>query len=165
MTTPTFTIRAAVPADRPTLVQFMAELQEVERAIQANRTVGAAMADDHLAHLEEVIRTQQGSIFVAERSGELLGFIICLIGMLDEGERHIVEAERRFGYISDLYVRPTARGNGVGTALLQAAEAYFRTLGLTTVQITVLYDNHQARRVYEYNSYTPYELTYKKPLL
>jgi ribosomal protein S18 acetylase RimI-like enzyme len=142
----------------------MADLQEVERALQTNRAPGPVMAGGHLAYMEELVREYEGRILVAEDRGQLLGFVICLVDRLDAGDLHVVEAERRFGYISDLYVVPPARGRGVGSALLQAVEAHFRELGLTTVQITALYHNDQARTVYERNGFVPYELTYRKEL-
>ncbi len=161
---PTLTTRPAQPADRPTLVEFMAELQEFERALYSNRTEGYSMAEAHLVYLEELVRLQNGQILVAEQAGQRLGFLVCFIETLDDGDLHVVEAERRSGFISDLYVIPAARGQGVGKALLQAAEAHFRDLGLTTIQLTALFNNHTARRVYDGSGYELYEVVYAKRL-
>lgn len=61
----------------------------------------------------------------------------------------LVAADRRFGYISDLYVSPSGRGQGIGAALLNAAEAHFRALALATVRLNFLHNNDSAQRLYD----------------
>jgi ribosomal protein S18 acetylase RimI-like enzyme len=157
-------IRQAAAADRPALVKFMIELQEVERGLHPNRSEGPGMGSGHLAYLERLAAAQQGVIFVAADANELLGFVVCFVEAEDADDLHVVEAERRFGYISDLYVAAQARRQGVGRALLQAAEDYFKQLGLPVVRLAVLRNNDQARRVYEQAGFRPYEITYEKRL-
>lgn len=44
-------------------------------------------------------------------------------------------AIERFGHVSDLYVRDTHRGRGVGSALLAAAESHFKDRGLQHMRL------------------------------
>lgn len=51
--------------------------------------------------------------------------------------------------INHLQVRETARGQGVGTAIIEAAEALCRERGLTQVAVGVATDNDGAGRLYQ----------------
>ncbi|WP_088890268.1 GNAT family N-acetyltransferase [Leptolyngbya ohadii] len=157
-----FIVRVARAADRPILVSFMEALQEAERELCANRTIGAEIADPHLAYLEQLAAKQQGRIYVAESQADLLGFVVCFVDKLDDGDRHVTPSERSFGYISDLYVIPTLRKYGVGAALMAAAEQHFRELGLTVVRVSLLSSNEPAARFYSKVGYQPYEILYEK---
>ncbi|WP_197707079.1 GNAT family N-acetyltransferase [Calothrix sp. NIES-3974] len=83
------------------------------------------MADGHFRYLENITRSQTGKIFVARYSGEIVGFLVCFVEQLDQEDLHVVESERKYGYISDLYVSPSIRKQGVGIVLMQAAESIF----------------------------------------
>lgn len=158
------TIRDAVPLDRPMLVRLMAELQDYERSLHPNRTDGWAIASVHLAYLEQHVKAHQGRLLIAESSDGPLGFLVCFKERLDEGDLHVIDSERQFGYISDLYVVPEARSKGIAAALIRAAEDHFKHLGLTKLRVTVLAKNDIARHVYEQTQFRPYELTYEKSL-
>ncbi|MCU0532574.1 MAG: GNAT family N-acetyltransferase [Hydrococcus sp. Prado102] len=169
----TFHIRHAVPrdcpkgsakGDRKILVNFMTQLQEFERTLHPNRSDGRLIGSDHLAYLERLAIEQNGCILVAESLGELLGFLVCFVEEIDAGDKHIIEQECRFGYISDLYVLPKSRGQGIATALIQQAEVHFKALGLSTVRITFLHNNYLAQKFYEDIGYQPYEIIYEKRL-
>jgi len=55
----------------------------------------------------------------------------------------------RFGYLETLSVLPTARGAGIGTALLDAVQANLSALGVARVELTMVARNDAARRFYE----------------
>ncbi|OYV02241.1 MAG: GNAT family N-acetyltransferase [Burkholderiales bacterium PBB5] len=48
----------------------------------------------------------------------------------------------------DLYVAPGARGQRVGHALMQAAEAEAQTRGCGRIDLTTAHDNHRAQALY-----------------
>jgi GNAT superfamily N-acetyltransferase len=58
-----------------------------------------------------------------------------------EGPRHVV--------LDLLYVRPAARGKGLGRELVRAAADYARGQGVEQLELIVLEDNAAARRLYE----------------
>jgi ribosomal protein S18 acetylase RimI-like enzyme len=159
-----FTIRTAKPEDRPTLVKLMELLQEAERQLHVNRPPGSEISDAHLAYLEELASTQNGQIYVAESKVGILGFVVCFVETLEEGDRHVVETERAYGYISDLYVVSEMRQQGVAAALMQAVEQYFLGLDLTVVRVSLLCSNELAAQFYRKVGYQPYEIVYEKPL-
>ena len=159
-----FTIRTAKLEDRPALVTLMELLQDAERELHLNRPLGSEISDAHFAYLEELVREQNGQIYVAESEEGILGFVVCFVEKLDEGDLHVVESEREYGYISDLYVVSTMRKRGVAAALMQAAEQHFLNLDLEVVRVGLLCSNEPAVRFYRKAGYQPYEILYEKRL-
>lgn len=158
------TSRDARPEDRPSLVAFMAALQDYERGLHSDRSDGAGMASDHLAYLEQLVAEQEGFILVAESGDGLVGLLVALVETLDPRDRHIVESKRRYGWVTDLFVRPERRGLGLGTRLLEVAEERFREQGLNRVMISMLAANDLAARTYNKAGYRAYEVTLEKAL-
>lgn len=68
------------------------------------------------------------------------------------------------GYIYDLYIEPALRGQGIGKALMQAAEAASRQRGDKTLNLAVAVWNSPARTLYESLGYIPERLTMSKVL-
>jgi len=86
-------------------------------------------------------RDSTALVLVAERpTGERLGFI------------HLCEEEDyyigRCGHIGDVVVAESARGLGVGTELLAAAETWARSEGYAMLTLNVFVANERAARVY-----------------
>jgi ribosomal protein S18 acetylase RimI-like enzyme len=77
--------------------------------------------------------------FVAERSGEILGFV-SVGASRDPGTD---------GELFAIYVHPQHWGTGAGRALIQAGEDELRRLGHHDAVLWVLDDNPRARRFYE----------------
>lgn len=157
-----FTIRIAKPEDRSVLVALMAALQDAEGELCSNRALGSEIGDAHLAYLEETVREQNGEIYVAESEDGILGFVTCFVEQFDEGDLHVVESERQYGYVSDLYVSPGMRKHGVGAELMQAAERHFLRLNLNVVRVGLLCSNEAAAKFYQKAGYQPYEVLYEK---
>lgn len=152
------------PRTRPSVVGFMAALQEHERALSDDRVPGSMMADAHLAYLEAQCRTFDGLVLVASSGGVPCGFAVGFTGAYDDDDRHVAEAFKRYGEITDLYVAPAFRQQGVARALLEALEAHFRGLGLLRVRLSVLHGNRAAREAYEALGYRPADVVYGKGL-
>jgi len=66
--------------------------------------------------------------------------------------------------IVNLYVRPGSRGDGVGSALLAAAESELADMGVDTVSLEVLADNEDARRFYRRHDYGPHRVELAKSM-
>ena len=101
----TVTIRAATPADTPTILRFVRELATYEREPDA---VKATEAD-----FERVLFGPRpyAEAVIAEEGGAPLGFALFFHNFSTwEGKPGV--------YLEDLYVTPEARGKGVGKRLL-----------------------------------------------
>lgn len=76
-------------------------------------------------------------VFVAEKEGEILGYISTRV------DRH---NER--GRIPNMAVTDKARGQGLGRRLMEHALAYFRTQGMKIVQIETMTSNEVGQHLY-----------------
>ena len=138
-------IRDAEAADRPALDRFMAGLQEVEAAMEPDRSPPSEMPA-HVGALLARIETQHGFALIAEIGGAPAGM---LIAHRDASFGTIVPEDRRAcGLVSDLYVDPAHRRRGVAHALLEEAEARFVAQGLRRMTIAAVWENAAARALY-----------------
>ena len=64
-----------------------------------------------------------------------------------------------------LYVRPAARGSGLGTELLRAAAEYAQQQGAETLALDVLESNAAAKRLYDRLGFTTVERTLTAPIV
>ena len=80
---------------------------------------------------------------------------------LDHGE---YERERPRGTVSNLFVVPERRGEGVGSALLDAAERALREAGAETVALEALASNERAREFYAARGYDRHRVELTKSL-
>jgi GNAT superfamily N-acetyltransferase len=148
--------------DAPIARAFIMGLQQFEKTMEPDRRVDAAVAAEFFAVLASRVAERQGRIFVAEdATGAPIGWAACFV---DENEIYIEPELRRYGYISELFVIESARGQGVGRALIAKCEDHFRTLKLRLMMIGVLSKNTNARRSYLAAGFRPYSEMLQKPL-
>jgi GNAT superfamily N-acetyltransferase len=130
----TFDIRPATATDIPALVALMttfyAESEFVLPAEPATRAFEALLADPRL-----------GAAWLALVNGAPAGHAVLTVCFSMEygGLR---------GFVDDLYVRPDARGRGVGAALLDAIRAAAVARGVRALHVETGPDNATARRLY-----------------
>ncbi len=147
-------VRIARAADRPALIRLMGALNEFEAAIEDNRA-DASAAESHLDWVSGEIAAQGGVTLVAEEGGSVVGF---LSFAFEEDPGTFVRPEhRRHAMIWDISVDEGARGQGVGRALLEAAEAHTKAAGIGEIRLYVLESNARARRIYDAAGYRTYE--------
>jgi GNAT superfamily N-acetyltransferase len=73
--------------------------------------------------------------------------------------------EGRVALLDELYVEPASRGRGVGTALLQSAQAICHRRGVELLEINVDGEDQDARRFYERNGFVNREPNQTQPQL
>ena len=152
-------IRPTAPTDRPNLRHAIVELQEYERLRHATRLPGEQIADAYLVWIESQTAAG-GTILVAERGGDFLGFVA---GWVEETTNIAETADsNRFGYVSDICVLPRFRGQRIATQLLDGIEQYLRAAGVRRLRIASLAVNASARASYEHAGFIPYEVVYEK---
>lgn len=96
-------------------------------------------------------------VLIAEAGDERLGF------MLLEELRDYFTLERH-GHVGILAVTDGAEGQGVGGALIRAAESWARDRGYRTLTLNVFTGNQHARDVYEHLGFEPDTIKYIKAL-
>jgi GNAT superfamily N-acetyltransferase len=103
---PELTIREAVPADAGQILEFITELAVYEKAGEAVR---ATREDIH-----DRLFGESASVYalMAEYQGEAVGFAVYFLNFSTWLGRYGL-------FLEDLYITPTARGQGFATQLLR----------------------------------------------
>ena len=100
-------------------------------------------------------------VFVAEQRG-------AIIGMLELSLRSIADgcATSPVPYIEGWFVAESARRQGIGTALVRAAEAWARGNGFTEIASDVLIENHASERAHLALGFEEVDrmISFRKPL-
>jgi GNAT superfamily N-acetyltransferase len=130
------TIRPAVPADAEDIVAMVRELALFEREPLAN--VAASPADIRRDCFDGNPRAE---VLIGEMGGRVAGFVLFF-------HNYSTWLARTGLYIEDLYVRETARGTGLGRALLAAVARLAIARGCRRLDLSVLHWN-PARKFYE----------------
>lgn len=154
-------IRSYEPTDQEAAERCIIELQESERALEADRVEGAAIARRYVLDLLETCQKQSGKLFVAEAESQIAG-LVC-VWMEREPESYLTTLAQ-YAYISDLVVLPMYRRRGLGSALLAQAEAFALEQGAHTLRINVLARNEEAKAVYHQAGFRDYEIRLLKQI-
>ena len=121
----TIAIRPATPADLPLICALIQELAEYERLAHAVRFDPATLAG-HLFGPRPM-----AEVMIGEVDGEAQGFALFFSNFSTfEGRPGI--------YLEDLFVRPAARGAGLGKALLAHLANIAETRGVARFEWSVL---------------------------
>jgi ribosomal protein S18 acetylase RimI-like enzyme len=160
-----FIIRPYAPADHDWVLQSEVALQEHERALHDTRLPGLPYTRNYLAMLWDVLAENQGAMLIAENTdGERVGLVAGHI--VDQPWPMETRDSTRYGYVSDIFIKPEARGSGLAKALLDSIAAHLHRADptLSRLRINVLAVNRIACRAYEKAGFTPYEITYERLL-
>src|SRR5262245_35951569 len=141
----TFEIRRAAPEDALSLAELRGEVRAGRDPAVAD---GQAFLDRCWDWMARELAAHTWRAWVAVQGGRAIGQV--WLSLVLKVPNPIAERERH-AYLSNLYVRPSARG-GVGTALLETALGWARRKGLDCVVLwpsapsVSLYQRHGFRR-------------------
>lgn len=150
------TIRPARPEDLDTLAGLWRDFaKDQQRFLRTSRlTKGNVQAvREHLGDLAKL-----NQVYVAEVDGAIAGYAAIVVN-LPRLEMYFAVAT-----ISDLYVAPAYRGQGLGRALLDRAVSRIREAGLHAVNLSVAAGNEAARKLYRSAGFLPMQETLLLPL-
>jgi len=154
-------IRDARDEDRDALVEQFLELNQFEEPIAGDRRTdrpgAVACLDAALARVAET----GGAALVAEWDGKVVGHAVVVF---ETSPPFVREELRPYACVSELFVREGLRGRGIGTALLEAAEAVAAARGVRRLTIGVLAGNVRAAALYARFGFTPHAVELEKPV-
>ena len=94
----------------------------------------------------DVFDLSNWGLLTAKRAGELVG---CVLIAFDTPDLDLLAGRGDIAAIWDIRVRPEERGQGVGTALMRAAEGWARAMGCSELMVETQNINVGACRLYE----------------
>lgn len=128
-------VRSAVPADVPDILALIGELADYERLAHE---VFATQARLH----DSLFEKQHAHVLMAQWEQRVVGFALYFF-------TYSTFLAQPSLYLEDLFVRPAARGQGIGKALMQQLAAEATRQGCGRFEWSVLDWNAPARRFYE----------------
>lgn len=131
----TLAIRSAVPSDLSTLLNFVRELAEFERA------ASSVLATEELLGAALFGKDKTASAVIAEIDGTPVGFAVYF-------QTFSTWTGRPGLYLEDLYVEPQARRTGIGAALLRHLASVAMERGCARLEWAVLDWNEPAINFY-----------------
>ena len=146
-------------ADIPSLEPLWVAVHHVHQASMPE--LAPYVSDEETWHerrtlYESVFRKPETFLFLARIRHELAGY--ALGHVLGSGESWWSDTWRtgdRVGELESISVQPEYRGEGIGSALLDAVDAEFGRLGVHDQVIGVLPGNVEALRLYERRGFRP----------
>lgn len=185
----TFFVRPASRADAQAIASLAHQLLIYENSLDRSMGELTSWASSPAEILKQM-RQPGLRFFVAERDGEIIGYIkVMVVGVrlsrteigfrrwavaiIDQAARDIFNlilrrprknVEQFGGYIAGLYIHPGARRSGAGAQLVDTVETWLRKQGIPTCDLHVLFANESARRFWEARGYLPLAVGLRKPL-
>jgi ribosomal protein S18 acetylase RimI-like enzyme len=98
---------------------------------------------------------ERAILHLAVRAGDVVGYAFTV---LHDGTDDTFELAPRYAELYTLAVAPEARGDGIGTALLDAVDATLDDLGVGSLTVAVMTANDAAIRLYRRRGLVPGEL-------
>ena len=148
-------IRAAQTSDRDSVIEMAERLQEGVASWRNPQEVRRAVigwVHESLANLAD----RDAAAFVAERNGEVVGFVCA-----SERSHFTGKVDT---YIGELVVMKKAEGLGVGRALVEAAEDWGRSRGRKRVVVDTGAANAPARQFYAALGYEEEDITVSRAI-
>lgn len=154
------TCRLATLDDLPAVCALAEDLAALHHAAWPGVFAPAPGGDRDAPHWRESIAGPGRAAFIAEVRGEPIGFVTLAAG----NESHSLLQPQRWARVNSICVLESARGQGVGRALMARAEAWARFEGAEELRLVVWAFNTRAIRLYEELGYTTRALAMGKAL-
>jgi GNAT superfamily N-acetyltransferase len=116
---------------------------------------------EHWRDLQHRCAEKHGIMLIAEDGGKPVGWAFAHD---QNAELFVVEPERHYGFLAELYLVPESRGRGLGRALIEGCENWARGRGHKLLTVGVLAKNARATRSYEGAGYVAYGITLRRYL-
>ncbi len=133
-------LRIAGPNDAVALMKLKQRLDEETSFMLLEPDERDTSTQTLARHLEEVSRSQNSVVIVADQHGDLAGYVELVGGKFrrNRSTTHVI-----IGVLAE------ASGKGVGTGLLEEAKRWAAARGVHRIELNVMARNHRAIALYE----------------
>ncbi|KRM73100.1 GNAT family N-acetyltransferase [Lacticaseibacillus brantae] len=153
-------IRPATLVDLSPIVGLYQHLTR-EMAVLAPTIIQPLAADNRDYFARYIMEDLADVLINVDEAQNINGFAL-VVAAKTEAAPEVVAHD--FAYLIDLVVAPTARHQGIGSALLGAVDAWSLAHQLEYVQLNVLPQNTDAIQLYEKWGYQAAQITMTRPL-
>jgi ribosomal protein S18 acetylase RimI-like enzyme len=143
------------------LIQLIRELQGHEIDYYDRMIPPDEIAGWYIDGIRKDCREYGGHIRFAWLAGVPVGYCAIMTRVPNE---EVDEQRFDYAYISEIVIAKSARGQGIGKALLRDAEALARAANARWLRISVLAKNTVAREIYDRFGFEEHVVTMEKPL-
>jgi ribosomal protein S18 acetylase RimI-like enzyme len=138
-------LRTATLADLPAVSELAEDLAALHHEAWPSLFAPASGSSRDDWHWRESVTGDDRVAFVVELEGRVAGFVT----LAAVTETHSLFQPIKFARVNSVCVAAWARGNGIGRALMQRAEAWASEQGAVDVRLVVWAFNQPALRMYE----------------
>ena len=139
-------IRQATPSDSLLLSSLCRDVQSLHAEYHPGIFKIPQSDDFAVAFFDEVLVDPMARIFILEKNGQALGYVLC---KLMERPESPFTFTLRYLQIDQISVRPEARGQGIGGALIKQAERFANELDVQRIQLDSWDFNVRAHAFFE----------------
>jgi GNAT superfamily N-acetyltransferase len=139
-------IRLAEPRDLPVLGLLGAQLVRLHHAFDPDRFMApsAGIEEGYQWFLGTQLQEEDVVIYVAEQEGRVVGYVYA--GLEPQSWKELREPA---GFVHDVLVDESARGQGIATKLVEAAARWLEEHGAPRVMLWTAQQNPAAQRLFE----------------
>ena len=139
-------VRPATKDDVPALGRLGASLMRLHYAFDNQRFLPPSgnPEDGYGRFLGSQLRDADATVFVADRAGEVVGYIYA--GLEPLSWKELRDAA---GFIHDVVVAEPHRAGGIASALIESASLWLKAKGAPRVMLWTAERNHAAQRLFE----------------
>ena len=152
-------IRSYSPDDKPELIKHIVDFQDYEQKLNPDWKPGIEIAEQYLDYLLDNVQQNNGKLLLATNP-QIIGYV-CFCTEIPDAV--FCQYTPSYVRLSDLYIAPHARNQGIGKLLTQQVEAYAKDNGIQAVILNVL-ANNPARQMYARIGFQESQITMIKTL-
>ncbi len=153
-------IREFVEADEVAVVAILREMQAAELPLNPRMKPVEEIGVWYVAMLKE---QEDATFLVAESGGNCVGFAVVLLDVQELGDAEL--RPYAHAHVTELGVAKAARGQGLGTALLQECERRARLAGRDELTLSVYCGNDPAQKLYRKAGFADFKVRMRKSLI
>ncbi len=137
-------IRDALLTDEDALSRLWSEFLQEQGSLDPKLKPSSDAVDRFRADLPEWIHDTTRLVFVAERRGQLIGFLSACLWSMPPIFDEVTEL-----YVEYLYVDESNRRSGTATAMFEELKSWAQTMGAHRIRLAVADRNESGKRFWE----------------